>query len=497
MESSNGKLMESKVDAATNDDKHIAEEEDLSKEYTPQRETRDGRHDDFGYHRYYEEDDGRTTWKDARPSFTQSIAYCTFCAFLTTIVFGIPGGLFTSVLTWLDLRLAEACYSTQWNLIPVKVQRIRLTAQVVEGMFIQFWSFTAILFMFGWKKVSSLNMPIWNVLGASCDAIYRLFLNTYGIYHKNWTSYPLNVLFAAITCFNFYRITAIFERNCYLRIKIAIKFGMSFLTGIPLVLFMNYFLFPVYTKVPSDTTKGIFSILLPILFIVPKAVINVCLVDLSELCSTGYSSILVNGFHSVAAIVARFLQANIEKMDIFVLICFVHGFETLFDKLTLNLRMKAYRSFCKSCVGNGDSSEDERRTLAMNRILAEQSLSGMVLETDTIFMSCALVGILSYYYGNGNPEWNELVHTFVVRVMVAAAIEFVFNILSVKVQTYYFNIPVIRVWRRRWWWVVSSIIIYTAYGTLYSSEYLYRPVVSHGIYNSSKVAACLGQASLF
>ena len=449
-----------------------------------------------GYRQYKDDDGGieNLTWKDARPSFARSLLYCMLCAFSTTVICGIPGGMITLVLTWLDLRIAEACYNTAWNLIPVTIQRYRLTAQVVEGMFIQFWSFCAICMMCGWKKTSQLNIPIWNVFGASCDAIYRLFLHTYGVYNQTWKSYPLNVIFVALTCFNFYRISAAFENDTRLRIKIALKFGMPFLLGTPMFLLMNYLLFPAYAKIPSDTSKAVFSVLLPAAFIIPKAVINVCLVDLHEFCSPSHTSHIVIGFHTMTAIVPRYLQASIEEMYVFVIICFVHGFETLLDKLTLNLRLKAYHTFCKSCVG--DREGNRRRSVAMNRILSEQALSGMILETDTIFMSCGLISVLSYYFGKDTPNMTELAKSFAIRVTLASLIEFLFNVASIKVQTYYFNLPLLHVWRKRWWWVMLSIILYTAYTTLYCSEYLYRPILSQSVYNLSKVAACSVDSSI-
>lgn len=479
-----------KTEVTENSTKYLLQGEDLSQEYSTDRALKNGHYDALNGYQRYDEEGGERNWKSARPSFARSLLSCTLCALTTTIVFGIPGGLITSILSVLDLRLAEACYSTKWNLMPEGIQRIRLTAQVVEGTFIQSWSFSSIFFIFGWKRLMFLNIPIWNLLGAACDAIYRLLLNTYGIYHQTWTSYPLNVLFIAITSFNFYRVTALFERNRRQRIKIALKLGMAYLLGTPMFILMNYFLFPIYAKFPSDTTKAVFSVLLPVVFIVPKAVISVCLIDLSEQCSPTHLSIFVVGFHTMTAIIARYLQANIEQLNIFVLICFVHGFETVFDKITFNLRMKAYRTFCKPCMGNRDSDENLKRRLAMNRILAEQSLSGMILETDTIFMSCALVEILSYYFGNGEQNWWSHVHSFIIRVSIASLIEFFFNVISVKIQTYYFNIPVVRVWRKRWWWVVLGIVTYTAYTTLYCSEYLYRPLVSRDAYNHTKVTKC-------
>ncbi|XP_065059102.1 uncharacterized protein LOC135686732 [Rhopilema esculentum] len=466
-------------------------EDELCKEYTCA--VIDSPSDVFLYRSF----DDRTVhneeldWKVGRPSFYKSTLRCLFFAFSTTIIFGIPLGVYTATLAWLDLRLAEACYSKAWKGLPVSIKRVRLTAQVVEGVFIQFWSFSALLFMFGIKQLKDLNIPVWNVLAASFDAIYRLFLHTYGVYHHSWTSYPLNVLFVAITTFNFYRITLLFSRDIKPRVILAAKLGMGFIFGTPLFILMNYLLFPVYARVPSDTTKAVFSVFLPVVFILPKAVINVCLVDVSDYCSTRYSSILVVGFHTIVIIIARFLQANIEEIKIFTIICVVHGLESLFDKLTLNLRLKAYRKLCKSCAGIQDGkAQEKKRQSAMNRLLAEQSISGMILETDTILFSCALVAILTFYYGNGNNKWNDMVTPFVERVSIAASIELIFNLLCTKVLTYYYNIPVIRVWRKRWWWIIAGMCTYTAYATLYCTEYLYQPIVSHGLYNRSKLAAC-------
>lgn len=465
----------------------LVDEDNLFCEYEPRVRV-------YDCYRSLDEEEKGDTWKSGRPTYLKSLALCVTCAFTTTILSGIPVGFLTSVCAWLDLNLAEACYSRNWNEIPLNVRRIRLTAQVAEGMFIQFWSFSALLFMFGWKRLSDLNIPIWNVLGAAVDAIYRLFLNTYGVYyqrpHDHWMSYPLNVLFVAITAFNFYRITKAFEQGFRLRMKLAVKLGMAFILGTPMFLLMNYFLYPAYANYSDDKMKAVFSTLLPAVFIIPKAVINICLVDIAEYCGTGKSAMLVVGFHTNTAIVARYLQANIESIEIFTAICFMHGFESLLDKATFNLRMKGYRFFCGSCVGNGDPAIARKRQHDMNRIIAEQSISGMILETDTIFMSCALVSILLYFFGEGNHKWNTLAYEFTKRVTIAGVIEMVFNVIAIQIQTYYFNIPVIRVWKKKWWWILLTMVTYSLYATLYNSEYLYRPVLSQSIYDQNKLRNC-------
>ena len=465
----------------------LVDEDDLFREYEPIVHVQDG-------YRSFDDEERDDEWKSGRPTYLMSLALCVACAFTTTILSGIAVGFLTSVCAWLDLNLAEACYGSSWNEIPLNVRRIRLTAQVAEGMFIQFWSFSALLFLFGWKKLRDLNIPIWNVLGAALGAIYRLFLNTYGVYyrrpHEHWMSYPLNVLFVTVTGFNFYRITKAFEPGFRSRVKLAVKLGMAFIIGTPMFILMNYFLYPAYANYSDDKMKAVFSTLIPAVFIIPKAVINVCLVDIANYCGTGKSSMLVVGFHTNTAIIARFLQANIESVEIFTAICFMHGFQSLLDKATYNLRMKGYRLFCGSCVGKGDPAVARKRQHDMNRIIAEQSVSGMILETDTIVMSCALVSILIYFFGKGNHEWNTLVYDFAKRVTIAGVIEMAFNVVAIQIQTYYFNIPVIRVWRKKWWWILLTMVTYSLYATMYNSEYLYRPVLSQSVYDQNKLKNC-------
>eukprot|EP00794_Sanderia_malayensis_P006787 gene6787-7553_t len=454
----------------------------------------DGETSSMDYQKFQDQQSTIQNWKHVRPNKLISLAKSFACSFPTTLICGTLGGLIAVILAWLDINLAESCYSynTRWYEMPINVRRIRLTAQVAEGMIIQSWSFSAVLFVFGWKRVHELNLPIWNMFAAALDAIYRLFLSVYGVYNRKWASYPLNALFATITCFNFYRVTSHFERKTFLRVKLAVKFGIAFVFGIPILLMMNYFFLPLYSRTKSDITKAVFSSLLPVAFIIPKAVTNVFLINVFEFAKPGRFSVVSVGFHTITSIVARYLQANVETTAIFIALCFVHAIENLLDKLTVNFRNKCYRYFCGSCVGRDDNGND-MKLAAMNRMQAEQTIAGMILETDTIVMSCALVEILNYYYGNDIDTNNKhkLFMRFLQRISIATSVDLVFNTICIHVQTWYFNIPVMRVWKKKWLWIIGFIITYTCYTVLWCSEYLYGAVITHNSFNSTYTAQCL------
>ena len=434
----------------------------------------------------YEEQEG--DWRQGRPSFFKSLGLCFLYSFYTTILAGIPAGLISVLLTWLDLNFAEACssYNNKWNKMPITVRRISLTAQVVEGMMLQFWSFTALLFMFEMRQVNDMNIPIWNVLAAALDAIYRLFLSVYGLYNRTWMTYPLNILFICIACFNYYRITAHFERGVFARIKLALKFGSAFWFGTPMYLFMAYLLLPVYKDTHNDLHKAIISAVLPVAFVIPKAIINVCLVDASKYYDAGRLGIVIVGFQTMASIIARYLQANVETTGIFIALCFIHGFENFIDKLTWKLRNRAYRFFFSSCV----SKDKPEQQASLSRLQADASLSGIILETDTILMSCALVAIFSYSYDTKLSSADVVVKEFLLRITVSCVIEWVFNALAIKVQTYYYNIPVMLVWKRKWHWIIAGILTNTVFIMVYCSEHLYEAVVTFERFNSTVVAEC-------
>ena len=94
-----------------------------------------------------------------------------------------------------------------------------------------------------------------------------------------------------------------------------------------------------------------------------------------------------------------------------------------------------------------------------------------------MIFSSAVAYLIMYYYKKEAIEskrYNEylLFKEIVIRCSIAVGIELVFNVISVKIQEYLYNIPVIGVWRRKWKTVIVVHVIQVSLVVLYFSPYV-------------------------
>ena len=418
-------------------------------------------------------------WRSNRSSCASSWFKSAICSFTTTIIGGVSIGVIATAVMWLDINLGENCfnYNNRWYEMPVNVRRIRLTTQVIEGMVIQFWSLTCILAIFGWPLVKELNLLNWNMLVAFMDGIYRLFLDVYGQYNRKWASYPLNVMFSIITLFNGYRVARHFRSRLRQSLSLAVKLEGQFYMCIPVAFLLNYLVVPYYKEL-SESERALLASFLPAILIIPKALGRVFAERVTGINHPGTSFVSLIATYTGGAMYFRVLQAGLEKFSLYFVLCIVHGLESTIDKITLPLRDYIYH---KCCTESGQSVR-EFRTPRVNRLLADLALLSMIVEAGSIFLSCAIVEIFRYYYGRDSYGHKymglDLFKSFMWRVSIGIIIEWIFNILAIKIQTYYYNIPVCKVWRFRWRWIMPMIILHTIITMLYFSESLYNAAVS-------------------
>ena len=418
-------------------------------------------------------------WKRNRPPCCISWFKSFTCSFYTTMIGGVSLGIIATSVMWLDLNLAETCfnYNDRWYEMPIKVRRIRLTTQVFEGIIVQLWSLTCILAIFGWPLVKELNLLNWNMLVAFMDGMYRLFLDVYGQYNTKWMSYPLNLMFAILTLFNGYRVARYHSSNMKQSISLAIRLGGQFYMCAPIAWIINYCVIPYYKTLPEDR-KAILASFIPAALIVPKALERVFAGGIKRINHPGTSVILLVPMYTASAIIFRVLQARLEGFSLYFILRIVHGLESTVDKLTLPFRDYLYHKCCKERAQNAK----QYRTPRVNRLHADLALLSMIVESGSIFLSCAIVEILRYYYGRDNfgnrYEGLALFKSFIWRVSVGIIIEWIFNVLTIKIQTFYYNIPVVKVWKFRWRWIMSMIVLNTIIAILWFPEMLYSPVIS-------------------
>ena len=418
-------------------------------------------------------------WKLYRPSWTISLRKSMTCSFFATVLGGALVGIAATAVVWLDINLIDLCsdYDSKQHIIPVYILKIRLTAQVFEGLFVQSWSFIVFFAVFGWPLMKELSLLNWSMLASFADAIYRLLLYVYGNHDIRVTPYPLNAIFIAITLFNGYRIASFYRQNVKERLSLAIRLGGQFYMGFPVAVFFNYFIIPFYKTLP-EPKQALVATFAPILILLPKTLARVFAQKLKGINHPGTSGMLLIVLYIGGAIIVRVLQAQLHSFKLFVLLCLVHGLSGTIDKLTLPLQ-DYLRNKCCNCRKR--LSIKHSRTPRENRLDADLALLSIILETATIVVNCAIVQIFRYYYDQDNfmkHNGYKLLEDFLWRAIIGLLIEWAFNTLSVQLQTYYYNIPIIRVWNFRWRWMIVLIILNTVIAMLFFSDHLYVVVRS-------------------
>ena len=112
-------------------------------------------------------------------------------------------------------------------------------------------------------------------------------------------------------------------------------------------------------------------------------------------------------------------------------------------------------SFYKRCTLKNLStlqckqSHQSPRTI---RLITDLSISQFIQETTTIITTIAFVKLYPLQPGfrSSGIHTSEIVFDFISRCGIAVAIEYFFVLLSLFFLTWFMNIPVIRVWKKKW-----------------------------------------------
>ena len=123
-----------------------------------------------------------------RPSFLSELKQA-FHSSLGILCCGLFIGVILSVLMFIDINTGHVCHAVEWNSLPLQIQRLKLTAQIVENFIAQMLHFVVMVSMFGVHYMSSMNLFVWNITFGCIDTIYRLFLQVYGEYEQWWKNY--------------------------------------------------------------------------------------------------------------------------------------------------------------------------------------------------------------------------------------------------------------------------------------------------------------------
>ena len=405
-------------------------------------------------------DDSKMGWKRSRPTRLMSLWKGMKYAFYIQFLGGVALGSLAFSILILNLNTIDICFDVQyphWTAVSKRYQRMIVTVSIIESFVIQLWTFLVVLTMFEWRLIKKLNLLTLNLLGALLDPCIRLFARLYGVFRKPWMSYPCNGLFVLILVTNSLIIgreiakNSETERNKRIKktIQVLAMLIAQFAFGIPITFGLVYVLIPLYGEA-SETYRAVIAGAVPLATAIPKVIVRLAAQRIDFL-HPGDSHVLLIVLYSASAIVFRVMQAELNSLELYIILSFAHGAIDLLERLTIVIRDYVWYFIYKKLKRDKRETilkANQFRSPRSMRFVADMSIQMILGESTSLIAAVGVIQLYNFMY-KGKDTSSEITEFF-KRVSIALSIDFAFNSLSFWLQMSYMNVAVVRVWRKKW-----------------------------------------------
>jgi len=411
-------------------------------------------------------------WKKYR---TPRVASWLLSCFAQSINMVVLGSLLVSALSvlimYVHINTAEVCFKVQWDKLPEKVKRVRVTVQVIEGFFLQFFHIGVMIFVFGFKLIDKLHLLHLNVVAAFVDSVYRLFFQVYNNYDWKGEPYILNVIFVVVMLVNSYTLAKHFSKKRGRKFILTLQLAVQFMLGSAVIYFNGYFFDTWFIRLERFEQR-IVAASVPIIGVIIKLFSRLTIQNI-QINHPGTSYMLLACAYIGTSLYYRTIQAEIQKTTFFILLCVIHSTIGLCEKLVISFYQPFSKWFCTEVLKrNGNSIHDPTKTPRSQRLMADIFICNMISDTNAVIYTNAFVQLYALQVGGDKIDKYELLKDFSLRTIVAIIIEYVFSAFGIFIFTWFKNIPIIRVWRKKWKTILALHLFIGGNMVLYSTQYL-------------------------
>ena len=397
----------------------------------------------------------KLAWRRYRPSLQKWICVCfktMFCIFVLS-AFVIGGA--TVLIMFLHINTADVCSGIKWNDIPKSVQRVRVIVQTCEGWLLQFLHIFTMLCIFGWQSiVGELQLMNWNLCAAFTDSLFRLYLQVYDLYDLSWISVVLNLIFIGMMFFNSYRIAKYFRDTSPQILLLTFQLSFQFIVGLATIYLTINIVIPWFIY-SNPFQQVLVATVAPIIAVISKDISRIAIENITHINHPGSSYLLIIVSYASAAVIYRTLQAQVESVYYFALLCIILGFIGLIERLTLVARDHFYIWFYKKVLKRESilSHIGAFRTPRTQRLVGDITICSAIQEVTALILTNAFVQLYKLQFGvtkNGTYfKIGNVFRQFVLRVLISIFSEYVFSTFAFFVLTWYFNIALVQIWKRK------------------------------------------------
>lgn len=434
---------------------------------------------------------GHHTWKTGRPGHLRSFLQSALCTLQTTLISGSVIGVFLTIVVYLDANLADLCYSYSKSLqtIPEYIQHIRIVSDMVSSVVTQFWHLITLIVVFGCSLIRNSHIISWNILAGLMAGIYKLI---YGLFMSRivfWRSFPSYAIFIFVATFNSFKVSktlkeAGFMTSPYLVLQLTIQF----IIGIPIIFIFTAWINPSY-KGMTDIQKVAFASFVPIIIAIPKMILRKSVEYLKKVNHPGTTVYLLMAFYTSTSLLLRTLQVQLYTLQGYIILSIIYGAFSTVERAVL-----PYVDFLQHRFFKGKRRNlTEFMTPRHNRLMSDLTLTTMITEPSMIIVAGTGMAILQFYYGHSKTgtvyDINALCKVVSIRIVLALLVEIVFNTISLKVESYYFNMPVMKTWKLKKLWFIISLLLNSTIAIMCFSHVIYDAMSTDDFFDGKFVCS--------
>ena len=434
---------------------------------------------------------GQYTWKTGRPSHKQSLLQSLVCTLQTTLIAGCLIGIVLTVVVCLDVNLSDLCYgySNALSSIPSYVKKIRMVSDMTASITTQFWHLITMIFVFGFPLVKESRIISWNILAGLMAGIYKLL---YGLFMDKvvfWRSFPSYAIFIFVATFNSLSISNTLKHaGIDHSSNLVLKLVSQFVIGLPVIFVFTSWVNPPY-KSMNDLQKVVFASFIPLIIAIPKMILRKSTECLGKVNHPGTTFFLLMAFYTSVSLFLRTLQVQVYDTIPYFLLSVLYGALSAVERAVL-----PYIDFLQHKLLKGKKRTlTEFMTPRHNRLMSDLTLTSMIIEPSMIFVSCTAMAMLQFYYGHGKDgSVNDLTFLCIEaskRISIALAVEIIVNVISLTVESYSFNMPVMKVWRLKKTRILFTLLVNAIVAVLCFSHVIYNALSTNDFFDGKIICS--------
>ena len=193
----------------------------------------------------------------------------------------------------------------------------------------------------------------------------------------------------------------------------------------------------------NKTGKLLIATFSSLLGVVVKAASRICAQKLYNITHPGYSYIILSPVYFAGAVFLRVLQADLGSLQAIALLGIIHGAAEVIERST----MVFIDHICHMLWKRRSAPWGSFRTPRRERLMADIAIMSMLYESAAIVSVNGFLYLYQFIYVR-EETFSNLFQSFSIHTAVSLTIEWVFNSVSLAIDTRYQNVAVIAVWRR-------------------------------------------------